>query len=196
MKGFSELLGDIGALLDNGALSMQGASLRVAEHIQGQLGCSRVSIWALESDAGGRAMCRLAGFNGHNGTPITEPLVLGDEHLEEYFQTLTNNGIYASDDTWSDPRLQGMKAGYLVPNDIRSALYAAVGVNGSTWGVLCCTQLGETRAWTPHEVRLLKRFADAISVRRARRRRREAEATSLMQRLLSSQQLLSDLPTP
>ena len=48
----------------------------------------------------------------------------------------------------------------------------------------CCTQLGQTRHWTPNEVRLLKRFADAISVRRARRRRREAEAQSLMQRLL------------
>jgi GAF domain-containing protein len=129
-------------------------------------------------------MRRLAGFDGASRIPITEPLVIGGPNLDDYFDTLIGQGIYASHDAWADPRLLAMVASYLVPNDIRSSLYAAIGVNGSTWGVLCCTQLGQTRQWTPNEVRLLKRFADAISVRRARRRRREAEAQSLMQRLL------------
>jgi len=194
MKGFPELLSDIGTGLDSGTLSLPGASLRVAEHIQGQLGCSRVSLWAVESPSGQRVMRRLAGFDG---TPITEPLVLGGPRLDDYFDTLAGQGVYASHDAWADPRLQAILASYLVPNDIRSSLYAAIGVNGSTWGVLCCTEHGQTRQWTPNEVRLLKRFADAISLRRARRRRREAEAQSLMQRLLRPHlQAASDTPTP
>jgi GAF domain-containing protein len=192
MKGFPELLSDIGAGLDSGTLSLPGASLRVAEHVQGQLQCSRVSLWAVESQSGPRVMRRLAGFDGASRIPITEPLVIGGPNLDDYFDTLIGQGIYASHDAWADPRLQAMVASYLVPNDIRSSLYAAIGVNGSTWGVLCCTQLGQTRQWTPNEVRLLKRFADAISVRRARRRRREAEAQSLMQRLLHPHLQASD----
>jgi len=196
MKGFPELLSDIGAGLDSGALSLPDASLRVAEHVQGQLRCSRVSLWAVESRAGQRVMRRLAGFDGASRTPITDPLEVGGPRLDDYFDTLAGQGFYASHDAWADPRLQALLASYLMPNDIRSSLYAAIGVNGSTWGVLCCTQLGQTRQWTPNEVRLLKRFADAISVRRARRRRREAEARSLMQRLLHPHLQTSDTTTP
>jgi len=196
MKGFPELLGDIGVGLDGGTLSLTGAALRVAEHVQGQLRCSRVSLWVVESPSGQRVMRRLVGFDGASRAPITEPLVLGGPHLDDYFDTLIGQGIYASHDAWADPRLQAMVAGYLVPNDIRSSLYAAIGVNGNTWGALCCTQFGQTRQWTPNEVRMLKHFADAISVRRARRRRREAEAQSLMQRLLSPHLLPSHTPAP
>ena len=46
------------------------------------------------------------------------------------------------------------------------------------------------------EVRLLRRFTDAISVRRARRRRREAEAATLMQRLMNGEGLTAQIDTP
>ena len=120
---------------------------------------------------------------------------LGDDQFADYFDALTSKGVYVCHDTLADTRLQPMVASYLVPQDIHASLDATVGVNGNTWAVLCCAQRGATRQWTPQETRLVKGFADAISVRRARRRRREAEAASLMQRLLHTQQLPSDEPT-
>jgi len=77
-----------------------------------------------------------------------------------------------------------MRDSYLVPHDIRASLDAAIGVNGSTLGVLCCAQQGSTRQWRQQEVRLLKRYADEVSLRRARRRAREGKTLTLMQELM------------
>jgi GAF domain-containing protein len=194
MKGFTELLAHLGAQLDAEAMTLQGAALSMAEYIQGRMACSRVSVWVLEGEADARRMWRIAGFDG--GAPVTEPAVLRNEEFADYFDVLTSKGVYASPDALADPHLAALREGYLVPNDIRASLDATIGVNGTTSAVFCCAQRGATRQWTPHEMRLLKRFADAISVRRARRRRREAEAASLMQRLLDEQGLPSDSLMP
>ena len=89
-----------------------------------------------------------------------------------------------------------MRESYLLPHDIRASLDATIGANGTTWAVYCCAQQGSPRQWTQQEVRLLRRFTDAISVRRARRRRREAEAATLMQRLISGEGLTAQTDTP
>jgi GAF domain-containing protein len=190
MKRFTDLLAHVGTQLDAGTMTLQDAALCMAEFIQGQMACSRMSVWMLEGEPGQQLMRRLAAFD--SGTAITEPALLRGEEFAEYFEALTSKGIYASPDTLADPRLAAMRESYLVPNDIRASLDVTIGVNGTTWAVYCCAQRGATRVWTPQEMRLLKSFADAISVRRARRRRREAEAASLTQRLLESQALPSD----
>jgi GAF domain-containing protein len=194
MKGFTELLAHLGAQLDAEAMTLQGAALSMSGYIQRQIACTRVSVWMIEGEGDARHMWRIAGCDG--GQPISEPAVLRNEEFAEYFDVLTSKGLYASPDALADPHLAAMRESYLVPNDIRASLDVTIGVNGTTWAVYCCAQRGETRQWTPQEMRLLKRFADAISVRRARRRRREADATSLMERLLSGHALPTDLTTP
>jgi GAF domain-containing protein len=139
-------------------------------------------------------MRRIAAFD--SGTAITEPAELRGAEFAEYFQALTSKGVYICPDTLADPNLVAMRESYLVPNDIRASLDVTIGANGTTWAVYCCAQRGATREWTPQEVRLLRRFADAISVRRARRRQREAEVSTLMERLMSGNALPVDDPTP
>jgi GAF domain-containing protein len=192
MKGFLELLAHLGVQLDAEAITLQGAALSMAEYIQGRMSCSRVSVWLFEGETGARVMRRIAGFD--SGTPLTEPAVLHETEFTEYFQALTSKGLYACPDTLADPKLAAFRESYLVPNDIRASLDATIGANGVTWAVFCCAQRGAPREWTPQERRLLKRFADAISVKRARRRRREAEVASLMQRLLMSEPILLSEP--
>jgi GAF domain-containing protein len=196
MKGFMELLGHIGAQLDAGAMTLPVAALRMAEYIQGQMACSRVSVWQLEGEPGHRVMRRLAGYDGVTRTPLSEPVLLHEEEFAAYFELLTKKGVYLSPDTLADPHLAAMRESYLLPHDIRASLDATIGANGTTWAVYCCAQQGNTREWTPQEVRLLRRFTDAISVRRARRRRREAETATLMQRLMNGEGLTADNDTP
>ncbi len=196
MKAFMELLAHHGAQLDAGTMTLQGAALGMTEFVQGQMACSRVSVWLLDGEPGRREMRRLAGYDGVARSPLTEPWVLHEEEFAAYFDALTKRGVYACPDTLADPHLAAMRESYLLPHDIRASLDATIGANGVTWGVYCCAQQGGTREWTPQEVRLLRRFADAISVRRARRRRREAEATSLMQRLLEGEGLSLPDSTP
>lgn len=196
MKGFSDLLTHLGAALDAGTLTLQGAALSMSEYLQGQMACSRVSVWQFEGEPGQRVMRRLAGYDGVSRTPLTEPAVLREEEFAAYFEALTKKGVYVCPDTLADPHLAAMRESYLVPHDIRASLDATIGANGSTWAVYCCAQRGHPRDWTPQEVRQLRRFTDAISVRRARRRRREAEAATLMQRLMNGEGLTAHTDTP
>ncbi|HET7794872.1 MAG TPA: GAF domain-containing protein [Rhizobacter sp.] len=193
MKAFNDLLADVGAQLDADTLTLQGAALRMAEFIQQAIACSRMSVWMLEGEGEARAMSRLVGYDGDTRSAITEPAWLRGAEFADYFSALTSKGLYVCNDAWADPNMAGMRESYLVPNDIRASLDVTIGVNGTTWAVYCCAQRGATRQWTPQEMRLLRRFADAVSVRRARRRRREAEAASLMQRLLEEQVLPVDV---
>lgn len=196
MKAFMELLAHLGVQLDAGTITLQGAALSMSEFVQGQMACSRVSVWLLEGQAGRRQMRRLAGYDGVTRTPITEPVVMHEAEFAAYFDALTKKGLYVCPDTLADPHLAAMRESYLLPRDIRASLDATIGANGATWAVFCCAQQGGTREWTPQELRLLRRFTDAISVRRARRRRREAEALTLMQRLMTGEGLTADNNTP
>jgi GAF domain-containing protein len=196
MQGFPELLADLSARLDAEAVTLQVASTAMAEYVQGQLACSRVSVWGLEGEVGQRVMRRIAGFDGVSHTAITEAAELHEQEFAAYFDALTEKGVYVCPDAMTDPHLAAMRDTYLVPNGIGASLDATIGVNGSTWGVYCCAQQGATRQWTPQEVRLLRRFADAISVRRARRRQREAQAVTLMQRLLLAESQLLTVADP
>jgi len=184
MKEFKDLLGHIGALLDCSAVSLPEASTILGRFIQGQMDCSRLTIWVLEGHPGERTMRRIGGFDGVTNTPISGPAVLVEAEFGPYFDALTANSVYASDDTLADEHLAAMRDSYLVPHNIRASLDAAIGVNGSTLGVLCCAQQGATRQWRQQEIRLLKRYADEVSLRRARRRAREGKTLTLMQELM------------
>jgi len=184
MKEFKDLLGHIGALLDRGAISLSESSTIVGRFIQGQMECSRVTIWVLEGPPGQRTMRRTGGFDGVTNMPINGPAVLVEAEFGPYFDALTANSVYACDDTLADERLAAMRDSYLVPHDIRASLDAAIGINGTTLGVLCCAQQGATRQWRQQEIRLLKRYADEVSLRRARRRAREGKTLTLMQELM------------
>lgn len=184
MKEFQELLGHIGALLDRQAMSLPEATAVLARFIQTEMECSRMTVWALEGTVGQRVMRRIGGFDGVTDQPITGSAVLNDAEFGPYFDALTKGGVYVCDDALADERLAAMRDSYLVPHDIRASLDAAIGVNGSTLGILCCSQQGATRRWSQQEVALLKRYADIISLRRARRRAMEGKTLTLMQELM------------
>ena len=196
MKGFQELLAHHGAQLDAGTMTLQGAASSMSRYVQGQMACSRVSVWMIDGEPGRREMRRLAGYDGVTGTPLTEPVVLHEKEFAAYFDALTQKGVYVCPDALADPNLAAMRESYLLPHHIGASLDATIGANGTTWAVYCCSQQGSTRDWTPQEVRLLRRFTDAISVRRARRRRRDAETATLMQRLMSGEGLSAETDTP
>jgi GAF domain-containing protein len=169
MQEFKELLSNLATLLDTGAITLQETTTIVGRHIQGRMGCSRLTFWTLEGEAGQRVMTRVGGFDGVTNTPLLEPATLTDAEFGAYFDALTSQGIYVCDDALADERLLAMRDSYLLPFGIRASLDAAISVNGNALGVLCCAQQGATRHWLQHEVTLLKRYASEISLRRARR---------------------------
>ena len=187
MKKFQALLDQLTLGLDTQAYNLDQSSELVCRHVQAQLGCSQVSIWLLEQRPEGPFLRHQVGYDGP-----AERLLVGSEpvchpDILPYVEELTQQGVFASDDALADERLGGLRDNFLGPLDLRSVLYATIGANGNTTAILACAERGRTRRWSAVEIRTLKAYADAISLRRARRHRREAEAKSLAQRLLQAQ---------
>jgi len=193
MKAFNDLLVRLGTQLDADAITLQDAALAMATHIQGAMACSRMSVWMVDREAPERALWRMAAYDGEQQQALMEPVWLRGAEIEGFFGALDEKGVYATADAQVDPHYAGMRESYLVPNDVRGSLAATIGANGVVWAVYCCTQRGAPRQWTQQEIIQFKRFADAISVRRVRRRRREAEAARLAERVLQAQKEPKDV---
>jgi GAF domain-containing protein len=170
---FNAALKHLGASLAGGVIDRQRYRRDLAAVLQQQFDCSRVGLWQLFGEEGGRVMRCLARHDkatGHSdgGEEIHEA------HYRDYFAVLVSQGVYVAPDTWNDPVLQPMREPYLVPADVRSILDAAFTLNGRTFGVLCCEQLGTPRDWTTAEITLIKRCASMITVHTARHERGES----------------------
>ncbi len=183
MKDWQELLDNLTAQLDRKTIDLVGAAQQVTHYVQREIGCSRATLWLIGAEAGGTALRRLACYDGDAGASLDDTVVRGPASWASDLTELTSRGVYVCSDTLAEERLALMRDTYYVPEGIRAVAYATVGANGKTSALLCCSH-GEMRTWTAQEVRTLKSCADAISLRRARRLRREAEARSLAQRLL------------
>lgn len=194
MKRFQALLDQLTLGLDTQTYNLDQSSELVCRHVQAELGCTQVSIWLLEQRPEGPVMRHQVGYDGPGERVLVavEPMCHPD--ILPYVQELTQLGVFASDDAWADERLGGLRENFLQPLDLRSVLYATIGANGNTTAILACAERGQTRRWSAVEIRTLKAYADAISLRRARRHRREAEARSLAQRLLQAQQITQPMP--
>lgn len=187
MKKFQALLDQLTLGLDTHTYNLDQTSELVCRHVQAELGCSQASIWLLEQRPEGPVMRHQVGYDGPGARVLvgSEPMCHAD--ILPYVQELTQQGVFWSDDAWADERLGGLRETLLMPLDLRSVLYAAIGANGNTTAILACAERGGTRHWVAGDIRTLKAYADAISLRRARRHQREAEARSLAQRLLQAQ---------
>lgn len=163
----------LGARLSGAVIDRTQYRRELAALLQGALGCSRVGLWQIFGTNGDRVMRCLARHDeGAGYSPGGEEI--HERQYRDYFAVLVRDAVYVAPDTWNDPTLAPMRDPYLVPADVRSMLDAAFTLNGQTFGVLCCEQIGRRRDWTPAEVAQLKRWAATITLHTARHERGEA----------------------
>ncbi|HJV95099.1 MAG TPA: hypothetical protein VJ608_03645, partial [Albitalea sp.] len=102
MEHFLHLLGSLGDALDNGDIDPKGAAQSTAQYIAKRIDCSRVSLWLLVGESGGRVMKRMAAYCSERGDAIDEEAVLTDAQFGHFFDVLTSTGVYASDNVLTD----------------------------------------------------------------------------------------------
>ena len=130
----------------------------VRQHFQ----CSRVSMWAFHGEPGVGLM-RCTGGYSESGEHWAGGAELRQDQYRAYFQEIFSSGAYVCHDTKLDPRLDGMREGYLRPLRVRALLDAVFAYNGRAQGLLCCEQVGAPRHWTNSELTDLKRCASLIT---------------------------------
>ncbi len=149
--------------LDGRPASVAAYRERAARALRLRFGCSMASLWRLDGVAGTRALTCLAASTENPACSVAGHS-LDEQVLPDYLGQLASRGLFRSDDTWTDPRLEGIRDHYLRPMGVRSLLDAAFQLNGRTFGVVCLEQYEQPRHWSTHDEADLRRAARMISL--------------------------------
>jgi len=159
----AERLRQLAAAHSSGALSADDFLQQVCAVSAERLRCNRASLWRFETEGGRRSLRCLA---MHDEQPAAS--IVGSELVEseyrDYFAALSETGVFESADTFGDLRLARLRDSYLVPLNVRALLAVAFNVNGRTFGILCCEQVGERREWRSHDVAEIRRIGTVLSL--------------------------------
>jgi GAF domain-containing protein len=161
-KKLDEQIEHIAAQAMVGSLDRAAAQRACLVAIQQHFRCSRVSMWAFHGQPGLGVM-RCTGSYTDAGEHLPGVTEFRQDQYSAYFQEVFSNGAYVCDDTALDPRLDGMRPGYLHPLRIAALLDTVFAYNGRAQGLLCCEQVDHPRHWTTSELADLKRCASLIT---------------------------------
>ncbi|MBN1259311.1 MAG: GAF domain-containing protein [Anaerolineae bacterium] len=177
------------AVLSEGPMDRALRTL-IAAAVQ-SLRVERVHLWYLDRGAG-VLQCRerKPGLSDNELPRET----ISEKQAPEFFTALASGLVMAVNDVTSDPRVDGLRQIYLVPNSIGAFLSAPIRLRGEVVGTICLGYVGGTRGWTVDEVTFASQIADLIAQAHLnanlRRRAEEMAAITRVSREITS---VSDL---
>jgi GAF domain-containing protein len=147
----------------SGALSSDDFLHAVCIEAAERLRCNRASLWHFEAD-GERRWLRCLAMHDEQPAASIVGTELAESDYRDYFAALSATGVFESQDALGDARLAKLRDSYLVPLNVRSVLDVAFTVNGRSFGILCCEQVGQQREWRPHDVAEIRRIGTVVSL--------------------------------
>src|SRR5690606_16341618 len=91
-----------------------------------------------------------------------------------YLEALHSGRAINAEDAWTDPRVNELGRGYLIPLNIRAILDASIRIDGEVVGVLCLEQQHRTRYWQADEMAFAGELADHFAQVMISQQRRDA----------------------
>jgi PAS domain S-box-containing protein/putative nucleotidyltransferase with HDIG domain len=155
------------------------AAEQVTEIVAEAMEVERVGIWLLDDS---EETLRCEDLFERTPRRHTTGLVLKALDLPVYFRAMRSGRVVDARDARSDPRTREFAGRYLVPNDIRSLLDAAIRVSGELIGMVRHEQVKDRRHWSAEEIAFAGEVADQVAqaIQNSHRKRsREALRNSL-----------------
>ncbi|MEO8525767.1 MAG: GAF domain-containing protein [Caldimonas sp.] len=146
-----------------GRIDRNAARLGVIEVVLARIGCARVSMWKFDGSEGDLNLLCFAAKSAGGGLDLTERRLAQSEY-RDYFNTLVERGTFVSADAMSDPALHAMRDSYLLVHGVKSLLDAAFMLNGRAYGMVCCEETKEARAWSAGDVFALRAIVTRLAV--------------------------------
>jgi GAF domain-containing protein len=149
-------------LLDRGEIELAQFLNQFARRMVEDIGCSRAGVRMLIHTQNGPAL-RGTGLVDVAGVAVRVPDMTGLA-AAPYFEMLLRDGCVVSSDCLHDAVTAAFVPTYLAPQDVRSLLDVSFSVNGVLYGTFSCEQVGETQAWSPYQLALLRQIASRVSL--------------------------------
>ena len=142
----------------------------ITEECSSTLGVERVGIWRFDK-TGTRLECvDLCDGGNHVPGPI---ISAGDSPA--YFNAIARLKPLAVENARLHPATSELRAGYLEKHGIIGMLDVPVCAGDNIAGVICCEQVGRTRAWTSEEIKYVNAVAASAMIAIELNERRAAE---------------------
>jgi len=150
-------------LLDRGEIDSAQFLELFTRRMAQDIGCSRAGVRMLIGARHGAALRSMAMHDTATDANVRVPDMTAADP-SPYFNHLIRDGTVIAPDCRTHPATMPFLESYIEPLDVRSMLDVSFSVNGNLYGCFSCEQIGGTQAWTPHQVKLLRRMASRVSL--------------------------------
>ncbi len=155
-------LQEIATAFYGGAIDRDTARSRVSDLVLARIGCARVSLWKFDDQ--GPQLRLLCFASKEAGGPLdTRERYLDSDEFIPYFNELIEGGTLAADDAMTEPALASMREHYLAPNHIVSMLDGAFLLNGRAYGMVCCEETSQRRAWRTVDIAAIRSIVSRLA---------------------------------
>jgi len=131
----------------------------------------RVSIWLLSDKSELHCVDLYERSADHHSNGMS----FNAEDYPNYFHALENGRAIDVYDALTDHRTARFASNYLLPNNVKSVLNAAIRVKGKTVGVVCHEHVGKARKWSSDEINFAGEIADQVAQVLIHYKRNQAE---------------------
>ena len=127
------------------------------------IGCSRAGVWMFVDTAHGRALRCMAMYD-RTRDHMVEATDMSTALAPKYFDALLRDGWVVASDARHDPVTVAYLDSYLLPLDIHSILDVSFSVNGVTFGIFSCEQVGQPVRWSQRQLQWLRQIGSRASL--------------------------------
>jgi GAF domain-containing protein len=150
-------------LLDRGEIDRATFLGLLCRHVVQAIGCSRAAVRMMVQTREGTALHCIA-MHDAAGEPAPNVPDMVSRDATPYFESLLRDGCVLASDALHDADTAPFVDSYIAPMNVRSLLDVSFSVNGALYGSFSCEQVGQTQAWTPQQLMLLRQIASRVSL--------------------------------
>nr|WP_298685752.1 PAS domain S-box protein [uncultured Dongia sp.] len=134
-----------------------------------------VSVWMLDpARTCLRSVMRYDSSTGRRCADINIPI----EHIVDELAVLQTAALIVSDDALADPRLIGIRDGYLREHGITAALQHVIRVSGEDIGLFSFEQIGTPQPWSPADSALARGVCSYLALTSVNRQKSDLQQQS------------------
>ena len=127
-----------------------------------EVGCTRASFWFYSGTLQDNLICEGL-YDAGDGQWSSGMSLIEDDH-PEYFEAMRDERIIVASDARTYPATAGFSETYLEPLNIYSTLCAAIELDGSPLGLVCCENSAQIKVWSQQDLQYLQQAAAMVGL--------------------------------
>ncbi len=127
-----------------------------------EVGCTRASFWFYTGALQDNAVCE--GLYDASDGQWSSGMTLSEDDFPDYFTAMREERLIVASDARTYPATESFNDTYLEPLNIYSMLNAAIELDGSPLGLVCCENTAQIKVWSQPDLQYLQQAAAMVGL--------------------------------